>query len=850
MATLVDETGGRVDRGAWRILPTIVLRQAGFDFDLLAPLVRPEAVIAADEVLDSPVDVDDRRRIALDALKPVASASARAVATRIGQDRLPRSTDLRRMAAGGATGAVDAVERYLSATKARHTLMTDYRSRYTDEAVASRRAVVELFTAPRLRDVLLLSNDAVRDGYVDWLEQGGDLSSAGARRKLDTFTMYLQRVATKNETHSHFGPFTTGTVHRDQRGVSYTVDGADLPVTFLSHWAAELLARALSDVAELRPAVRPRRRPLAFVRDGLVDLYAFTSDTGYAADWRFVRVGSYNLDNTEEWLLRACDRSATLADLARQWSARGFGDAAAFDRAVRRFEAADILVVRFEIPPGDAYPLDTLLAQLDPSSDGHPEVRDLHELQALLTTFATADFGDRPALLATAREIFVARTGTRPHRGEGRLYADRSIVYEERRSALRNLTLGGDLAGFIETDMAVVYELALAGPRLRMRREAAILADWFSGRYSAEQPVPLDRFYEGFFDDRASLDDRCRAVEEELVQLDTTITDALLSGADPARSEVEIPRDHLTSVLDAYPSEPAAVCNPDVMIAASSAEAIAEGRFLAVVGECHAVRELISHTSFSPLVDAENPGLTAEVCAAYRSLLDVDEVLVDVVRGHPDKTAVQLQYPCPDLELFGRSAKTRGHVIQPADVFLRLHGSRLELRAHAVPGRLRLMAPPAGGPSIIKDPLSIFSFPRHFGGIPLHGRHLVHLPRLRCGRVILQRELWRVPADRFRRTTDGPLADADDFLAMRAMRREYGLPRRVFAKFPGEPKPVFVDWDAPLLVRQCVRMARVVAGPVEFSEMLPDHDELWLDISGCRYTSELRCAVFSGQKRR
>ncbi|HMA46407.1 MAG TPA: hypothetical protein VKP11_04290 [Frankiaceae bacterium] len=48
-------------------------------------------------------------------------------------------------------------------------------------------------------------------------------------------TMYLQRVATKNETHSHFGPFTVGTVRRDVRGVSYSADGAQRPAAFVSH---------------------------------------------------------------------------------------------------------------------------------------------------------------------------------------------------------------------------------------------------------------------------------------------------------------------------------------------------------------------------------------------------------------------------------------------------------------------------------------------------------------------------------------------------------------------------------------------------------------------------------------
>ena len=64
--------------------------------------------------------------------------------------------------------------------------------------------------------------------------------------------------------------------------------------------------------------------------------------------------------------------------------------------------------------------------------------------------------------------------------------------------------------------------------------------------------------------------------------------------------------------------------------------------------------------------------------------------------------------------------------------------------------------------------------------------------------------------------------------------------------FPGEPKPVYVDWESPLLVHQLFRLARGAGGPVEFSEMLPGPGELWLDIDGAPRTSELRCAVFSG----
>jgi hypothetical protein len=43
----------------------------------------------------------------------------------------------------------------------------------------------------------------------------------------------------------------------------------------------------------------------------------------------------------------------------------------------------------------------------------------------------------------------------------------------------------------------------------------------------------------------------------------------------------------------------------------------------------------------------------------YLSLLDDDEVLADLSRGHPDKSSTQLVYPCLDLEVHGRSGQSR-----------------------------------------------------------------------------------------------------------------------------------------------------------------------------------------------
>jgi hypothetical protein len=285
-----------------------------------------------------------------------------------------------------------------------------------------------------------------------------------------------------------------------------------------------------------------------------------------------------------------------------------------------------------------------------------------------------------------------------------------------------------------------------------------------------------------------------------------------------------------------------------VMLCARDAEAVAAGSFRLVVGDCHAVRDLLTHSSFAPLIQRVAPGLAGDVYRHYLGLLEDDEILLDVSRSHPDKTAAALAYPCPDLEASGLSPKPRDQIFHPSDLNVATRGGRLELRAEPGGRRVRLTAPLAGGPSIRQDPLCPFSFPRHYGGIGLKGGDHDHLPRIRVGRVVLSRERWRVPSAQLRGWSPGrrkAAGDLAEFAAARRLRHQHGLPRFCFAKAETQPKPILVDWDSPLLVRQLFRQARGSPAPVEISEMLPSPQELWLEIDGRRHTSELRCAVFS-----
>ena len=120
-----------------------------------------------------------------------------------------------------------------------------------------------------------------------------------------------------------------------------------------------------------------------------------------------------------------------------------------------------------------------------------------------------------------------------------------------------------------------------------------------------------------------------------------------------------------------------------------------------------------------------------------------------------------------------------------------------------------------------------------------------HGPRITIGRTVWRRETWLIPAEQ------GPQRPED----AATWARGRGMPRRVFALAPSEIKPVYVDFDSPVLTRilcrQFRRAAAITPGqPVRFTEMLPEPEDCWLtDQDGRHYTSELRIVAVDLRRR-
>ena len=128
------------------------------------------------------------------------------------------------------------------------------------------------------------------------------------------------------------------------------------------------------------------------------------------------------------------------------------------------------------------------------------------------------------------------------------------------------------------------------------------------------------------------------------------------------------------------------------------------------------------------------------------------------------------------------------------------------------------------------------------------------MPRLRCGKVIVQRRTWVVRREELG-TGNYNGVSRDLVLAVERLRAQRELPRYVYIR-PTEQalrrsgaegrdkdtKPVFVDLESYLFLEIFYRWL-AKAGEIEVTEMLPDPDHLlWREPDG-RRTFELRTLI-------
>ncbi|MEE9140505.1 MAG: lantibiotic dehydratase, partial [Alphaproteobacteria bacterium] len=455
----------------------------------------------------------------------------------------------------------------------------------------------------------------------------------------------------------------------------------------------------------------------------------------------------------------------------------------------------------------------------------------LDELEAARDAVAAAA-GDDSALdqaLADLETRFTRLTGKRPTHLEGATYAGRTLVYEDCRRDIE-MTLGPEFSERL-------------GPPLFLLLQSA---RWFTYRTGERFLAQLERLFAEFQRktgaktvDFAPLKYRALAAEPALY---ATVRELqarwaeIFAVEDDARS-VEFTfaelRDRVAAAFSApHPGFPfGRYHSPDIMIDAESVEAIRRGNYRLVLGELHAGIISLLQTIF--VLTHPSPG---DVIATHKCDVPGPQVYPVMPRSYgrgyrlaPDS------YADEDLHLVmddTPSWRPPDRVLRIADLVVEKADGQLFVRTRDGAKRFHI--------------IEVFHF--HLRGWCSLNFSLLppaaHQPRVRIDGLVVARESWRIPCRDLAFAWEK--REPARFIGARRWAAARDLPRWVFARFPQERKPVYVDLESPACVELMAKLARRAGAETEnalisVSEMLPTPEQAWLiDAEGRRYTSELR----------
>ena len=242
----------------YEVAPILLIRIAGVPFDSVEALATPESIqIARQLIIARGARAEAKAQVekAFHSGERLFSEEAyRALRVAIRAERPPASINEEQPAlfVNYATIAarVESLEATLEATLAL-------------EVSRARNALLQA-SRTYLADYLVFGTEAVRSMLEQMPAQSKNAEpgprNKSARKMEQTLLLYLQRVATKNDTFSAFGPSTWGFVQSGGSAVElHPQSGIARREVFLERWTAHAAAAALNNDADVRMKLGDRR---------------------------------------------------------------------------------------------------------------------------------------------------------------------------------------------------------------------------------------------------------------------------------------------------------------------------------------------------------------------------------------------------------------------------------------------------------------------------------------------------------------------------------------------------------------------------------------------------------------
>lgn len=837
--------------GHWAMWRTAVVRGAGFPASDVLKLSDIECASAVDKIFQAEEEAQRTRSKAIDVLwsdieKDKDSgqrAQLERVLRRLQKSKLPQPNDI----TVELPGQVNA---YMRARDRLNDAQAEFRESFQASTNRLAHSLQDVASSNSFREAVIWQNrHAYRTAVEPILQAGPENVSRGSkqRQREELIANYLQRYCVKNDTIGFFGPVGWATFVSEGRRLSATPGKsllAERNVRFEA-WCIDALAEKFAGGPDVIPWIKPRRIPLICCDGAIL----------YLPQQSPIRVL-----REQAAIISACDGTRTAKEIAEDvirtpdCKFRTVEEVYAFLRVLRN---RNIVSLSAAVPMPYPLKVDRYLRELCDRIDT-PRIHDtlldsLNEMESARSAVQGAA-GDATLLneafdhLETA---FSRLTGMDSKTGAGRTYAARTVVYEDCRRDIE-----------VEIGPEFVREL---GPPLSLLLSSA---RWFTNELASRFRTLIEALYE-----RLAKRGGSRIVDAASFWM---MTREMILDFDksPAREVAQMLQKRWAEILDIRPGQRrleysseeligrvseafdarrpgwklACYSSPDVMIAASSTDAINRGEFQLILGELH----LAANTVASWIFVAQHPS--------------PEELLRFVERDLPDPLVI----PVSSKHEPGVTARTSLAIVSPKDYFFEysLEPSGSPVGRNLPIGGLVVEKLEEGLVVRTRDGLLKFDVIEFLGGglsnLVISRFKLIkpdeHTPRVTIDRLVVCRESWSfAPSEiQFANETN----EAERFILARRWARKYDMPRFVFVKTPAEDKPCFVDFCSPTYVNILAKLIRRTIAKREehpelagssnlilVSEMLPAPDQTWLPgAQGEQYTSELRLVTVDRAK--
>jgi hypothetical protein len=644
---------------------------------------------------------------------------------------------------------------------------------------------------------------------------------------------YLQRYCAKNDSIGFFGPIGWANLVTDGNAISVSPGKNFLAkrTLYFEGWCIDALAKKIEEDKSISPWLCPRILP------------SYHFDGGSIRGPLGLPEGAgEKLSTRHEAILGCCDGNRTAREIAETVTgahSAGIEEESEVYVLLEELKGMGLISWSLELPAG-AHPEQTLQALLERIEDEdlrEAALKPLRRLQEVFNKVARA--AGHPESLDRAMEemeaVFSDLAGVASTRSEGKMYAGRTLVYEDCRRDV-GVNIGPDL---IE-ELWPPLSLLLASTRWFTYKVAEIYQSKFKELYnslvqeSGSSAIPALIFWQ-----RAQ-PLLLAGTQNPADLVESTLQEhwAQILSIPPGERRVTYNSGDLRPLVLAAFDAPgqgwayARYHSPDVMIAARSVGAILKGDFQFVLGELH----ISSNTLRSSCFVAQHP--------SPQDLFHFFELDI------PESRLIPIT-----PKQWGGQSRTLQVLASPKDVWLEIDDKSITpFKPRTLPISALIVEDSDNGLMVRSiDNRHSFHIIEAFA-VALTNLSInrfkalspgAYSPRISIDRLVISRETWRLAASDLEFVNEKNRAAR--FLAAQRFAKSHDLPRLVFAKLPIEPKPFYVDFDSPIYVDIFARLVRRMmergdgTALISISEMMPAPDETWLtDAVGRRYTSELR----------